>query len=202
MAVILLTAGGWCSERPATHVGEASMVQFLRDYLHIKYKDVEFDRFIYVAAKQQQLFLIDGNEVEMTYTVSTAKNGVGNKAGTFQTPQGLHTIAEKVGGDLPMRAVIKNKMPTGGKANVVDAPESTGKDLITTRILHLRGAEPDVNAGEGCDSYMRGIFIHGTHEEGLLGTPASKGCVRMSNSDVKDLFDRVEVGTFVVILNN
>ena len=58
------------------------------------------------------------------------------------------------------------------------------------------------NLGEGCDSYSRGIFIHGTHEEGLLGKPASKGCVRMANKDVIELYENVEVGTFVVILNN
>lgn len=178
------------------------MVEFLKDYLQIKYKDVAFDRFIYVAAKRQRLYLINGDEIEQTYVISTAKNGVGNKVGTFQTPQGLHQIAEKVGDDLPVNSVIKNKMPTGGKANVVTEPKATGRDLITTRILHLRGTEEDINAGQGCDSYLRGIFIHGTHEEGLLGTAASKGCVRMSNADVLDLFDRVEVGTFVVILNN
>lgn len=195
----MLTAG-WSGQRD--HLSESSMVAFLKDYLHVKYKGVDFDRFIYVAAKRQRLYLINGDEIERTYVISTAKNGVGNQAGTFQTPQGLHRVAEKVGGDLPVNSVIKNKMPTGGKAHVVTEPKATGRDLITTRILHLRGTEENINAGEGCDSYLRGIFIHGTHEEGLLGTAASKGCVRMSNADVLDLFDRVEVGTFVVILNN
>lgn len=181
---------------------DASLVDFLREYLDIKYRDVTFDRFIYVAAKRQRLYLIDGNEIVKSYRVSTAKNGIGNKSGTFQTPQGLHKIAEKVGDGLEPRSVIKNKMPTGSKTNVVAEPRSTDRDLITSRVLHLRGLEDNINSGDGCDSYTRGIFIHGTHEEGLLGTPASKGCVRMSNEDVIDLFDRTEVGTFVVILNN
>jgi len=181
---------------------DASLVDFLREYLGIKYRDVTFDRFIYVAAKRQRLYLIDGDEIVKSYPVSTAKKGIGNKSGTFQTPQGLHIIAEKVGGDLESMSIIKNKMPTGSKANVVSEPRSTDRDLITSRILHLRGLENNINAGEGCDSYSRGIFIHGTHEEGLIGTPASKGCVRMSNADVMDLFDRAEVGIFVVILNN
>jgi len=181
---------------------EANLVDFLREYLEIKYRDVTFDRFIYVAAKRQRLYLIEGDEIVTSYSVSTAKKGIGNKTGTYQTPGGLHEIAEKVGGELAPLSIIKNKMPTGSKAKVVKAPRSTNLDLITSRILHLRGLEPDVNSGDGCDSYTRGIFIHGTHEEGLLGTPASKGCVRMSNRDVIDLFDRAEVGTFVVILNN
>lgn len=41
--------------------------------------------------------------------------------------------------------------------------------------------------------------IHGTADVGSLGSAASHGCVRMSESDVIDLFDRVEVGTPVYI---
>ena len=41
--------------------------------------------------------------------------------------------------------------------------------------------------------------IHGTADIDSLGSAASHGCVRMSESDVIDLFDRVEVGTPVYI---
>ena len=56
------------------------------------------------------------------------------------------------------------------------------------------------NKGEGIDSYSRYIYIHGTSEEGKLGTPASHGCIRMKNKDVIDLYNKVEVGTLVLIL--
>jgi hypothetical protein len=98
--------------------------------------------------------------------------------------------------------IIKQKVDTGAKAEAVLQAESTDQDLITSRVLHLTGLEEGINLGGDVDSYNRGIFIHGTHEEGLIGTPASKGCVRMKNADVIDLFERIEVGTFVVILNN
>ena len=52
---------------------------------------------------------------------------------------------------------------------------------------------------KGVDSYSRYIYIHGTPEEWLLGTKASKGCIRMSNIDVIDLFDRVYEGMIVNI---
>jgi lipoprotein-anchoring transpeptidase ErfK/SrfK len=178
------------------------MIDFLLEYVGIKYRGYEFDRFIYIAAKRQKLYVVNNGEVEQSYVISTAKNGMGSASGSFCTPSGLHEIAEKVGDGLPVNSIIKNKMPTGAVAEVVTQNRSTGEDIITTRILHLRGMEDDVNRGEGFDSYSRGIFIHGTHEEGLLGTPASKGCVRMSNSEILQLFESVEVGTFVVILNN
>ena len=49
------------------------------------------------------------------------------------------------------------------------------------------------------NSYQRYIYIHGTPEEGLIGTPASHGCIRMTNADVADLYERVPIGTQVEI---
>lgn len=178
------------------------MVGFLLEYLSIKYRGENFQDFIYVAAKSQKLYVISNGEVRETYSVSTAKKGIGSEEGSFKTPQGLHVIAEKVGDGLPPFTVIKQKVSTGLQTAPISDRESTGDDFITSRILHLRGKEPGVNSGSGVDSYSRGIFIHGTHEEGLIGEPASKGCVRMKNRDIIDLFQKVEVGTFVVILNN
>jgi len=41
--------------------------------------------------------------------------------------------------------------------------------------------------------------IHGTNQPKSIGTFASYGCVRMRNEDIIDLFDRVRVGTRVVV---
>ncbi len=42
--------------------------------------------------------------------------------------------------------------------------------------------------------------IHGTNSPGSIGHFVSYGCIRMYNADVMDLFDRVSVGTSVVVL--
>ncbi|MFT4772361.1 MAG: hypothetical protein ACI9CP_001705 [Cryomorphaceae bacterium] len=178
------------------------MLSFLMEYLSIKYSNKEFDSFLYVAVKKQKLFFVENNEVVAEYSVSTAKKGLGSEVGSFKTPQGLHKVAEKVGSEVEPFGIIKQKVDTGAKAEAVLQAKSTDQDLITSRVLHLTGLEEGINLGGDVDSYNRGIFIHGTHEEGLIGTPASKGCVRMKNADVIDLFERIEVGTFVVILNN
>lgn len=178
------------------------MVSFLKEYLDIKYNGARFNKFIYVAAKRQRLYLISNDTIVKTFIISTGEKGIGNLSGSNQTPEGLHKIAEKVGDDLPINTVIKSKIATSEQAIPILEPTSNNRDLITTRVLHLKGLEDGVNAGDNKDSYSRGIFIHGTHEEGLLGMAASKGCVRMSNKDVIELFDSVEVGTFVIILNN
>ena len=66
--------------------------------------------------------------------------------------------------------------------------------------MWLDGQEEGLNRGLGIDSFDRYIYIHGTHEEGLLGQPASKGCIRMFNADVIELYQLLPVGTLVVIL--
>ena len=42
--------------------------------------------------------------------------------------------------------------------------------------------------------------IHGTNRPESIGKAASYGCIRMLNRDIVDLFDRVEVGTPVVMM--
>jgi L,D-transpeptidase catalytic domain len=42
--------------------------------------------------------------------------------------------------------------------------------------------------------------IHGTNNPASIGTRVSSGCIRMRNADVIDLYDRVAVGTKVVVL--
>jgi lipoprotein-anchoring transpeptidase ErfK/SrfK len=41
--------------------------------------------------------------------------------------------------------------------------------------------------------------IHGTNRPNSIGTAVSYGCIRMRNEDVTDLFERVSVGTTVVV---
>jgi lipoprotein-anchoring transpeptidase ErfK/SrfK len=42
--------------------------------------------------------------------------------------------------------------------------------------------------------------IHGTNEPWTIGTSVSAGCIRMTNPDVMDLYERVPIGTKVVVL--
>jgi len=42
--------------------------------------------------------------------------------------------------------------------------------------------------------------IHGTNEPYTIGQNVSSGCIRMMNQDVEDLYDRVKVGTKVIVL--
>ena len=73
------------------------------------------------------------------------------------------------------------------------------RDWILTRILWLSGCEPGRNRLGQVDSMRRYIYIHGAPDDVSMGRPGSRGCIRMRNRDVVDLFDRVAVGTTVDI---
>ena len=71
--------------------------------------------------------------------------------------------------------------------------------LLNSDKKTSNGLEIGKNKGSGVDSYDRYIYIHGTHEEGLIGQKASHGCIRMFNQDVIYLYEKVKEGTKVFI---
>lgn len=160
-----------------------------------------FDNKITVDISEQKLYLYcnygnDKQEVK-TYPVSTSKYGIGSAAGSNKTPLGLHTIKDKIGDGAPQNTIFRARRNTGKKA-IINKPNSG--DLVTSRVMWLKGLEPGKNSGRGIDSYRRYIYIHGTAEENKIGQIASHGCIRMFNKDVIDLFDRVDEGTKVEII--
>ena len=176
--------------------------EFLLEYLSIKYPEQSFENFIYVGVKRQELDLyLNGNHI-ISYKVSTSMHGAGTKAGSDMTPVGLHKIKGKFGSDVPIGGILKARKFTGKIANIQTEATGSGEDAITTRVLTLEGLENGINKGGELDSYGRHIYIHGTAEEGLIGQPASHGCVRMKNKDIIDLFNRVNEDLTVIILNN
>ena len=42
--------------------------------------------------------------------------------------------------------------------------------------------------------------IHGSNEPETIGQAVSSGCIRMANEDVIDLYERVRIGTTVVVV--
>jgi len=146
-------------------------------------------RKIHIDASTQQLELREGERLLKSFPVSTSARGLGNEPESFKTPVGRFCIAEKIGDGACRGEVFKSRLPTGE----IGSQERT-EDLVQTRILWLHGLEE-----QNANTRDRYIYIHGTNQESLIGTPSSHGCVRMRNADVIELFDAVEVGTEVLI---
>jgi L,D-transpeptidase YbiS len=133
------------------------------------------------------------------YPVSTAANGVGEKFGSYCTPRGKHSIRAKIGASQPLNTVFVRRRPTGEIYTPELGALHPGRDWILTRILWLSGSEVGFNRLGACDTMRRYIYIHGTPDSTKLSEPGSKGCVRMRNADLLELFDLVPVNTEVYI---
>ena len=143
-----------------------------------------------VSVPDQELALVDRGKLIARYSISTSKFGTGDSNASYRTPLGTLFVSAKIGDKLPPGAVIKNRIPTG-EIVAADAP---GRDPIVSRVIWLRGMEAqNQKARDRC------IYIHGTPEERRIGKPASFGCIRMRSRDIIDLYDRVHIGTHVLI---
>jgi len=82
--------------------------------------------------------------------------------------------------------------PTPGEISRLGVPTfvAPGRDNpMGSRALYLYSG--------GKDTLFR---IHGTNQPEYIGESISSGCIRMTNEDVIDLYDRVGIGTVVVVL--
>lgn len=158
-----------------------------------------FDNFLYVDIGSQKMYHLKKGTVLKEYVVSSSSYGTGSARNSLKTPLGKHEIFKKIGDNLPKNAILKGRKWNGAIANIISEEIDTDYDHVTSRILWLDGLELGKNKGNDVDSRSRYIYIHGTAEEGLLGKPASDGCIRMYNSDVIELYDLVDLQTPVLI---
>jgi len=120
---------------------------------------------------------------------------------------------------LPNSKAIRYGVTVGEDAQVWSGVAKVGAlkewpDWIPTPGEHERlGQLPKfVNGGPHNPLGARGIYlftngkdtlfrIHGTNQPEYIGEAISSGCIRMTNEDVIDLYNRVKVGTTVVVLH-
>ena len=154
---------------------------------------------IKISISKQQLILFDEDDSIKQYSISTAKNGSGERKNSECTPRGEHIIAEKIGEGAKENSVFVGRIETNELYNSKLRDFHPRRDWILTRILWLSGIEEGKNKKGDVDSHDRYIYIHGSPEDIEMGYPGSRGCIRMRNSDVIELFNLVNVGTRVTI---
>lgn len=135
-----------------------------------------------------------------SYVVSTAKNGAGERNGSFCTPRGRHIIRARIGAGYPENTVFVGRRASGERYTPELGARFPDRDWMLTRILWLSGSEPGINRLGDVDTMRRFIYIHGCPDSVELGKPGSIGCIRMRNSDIVELFGLVGAGTPVNIV--
>jgi lipoprotein-anchoring transpeptidase ErfK/SrfK len=154
---------------------------------------------IEIDLTRQHLWLREGDRVLRDYAVSTGANGPGEINGSGCTPRGRHMVRAKIAAAAPEGSVLVRRRPTGEIWTPELHAQFPKRDWILTRILWLSGLERGRNRLGCVDTFRRYIYLHGTPGSTHLGAPGSKGCVRMRNADIIELFDRIPVGTEVDI---
>lgn len=156
---------------------------------------------IEISIPDQALTVLDVRRHRPTrYAVSTSRHGPGELQGSFCTPRGRHVIRARIGAGQPLNTVFIGRRPSGEIWSPELGAAHPGRDWILTRILWLSGCQPGFNRLGKVDTMRRFIYIHGSPDPVSMGQPGSIGCIRMRNSDLLELFDRVSPGTAVEIL--
>ena len=151
---------------------------------------------VWIDLAEQSLTLPKHNKF---YLISSGKNGIGEQENSGKTPRGWHKVALKFGHSAAKNAVFKARQETGEVYDDALATQFPERDWILSRILWLSGLEDNFNQGEGCDTFKRYIYIHGTPDSEPMGIPMSHGCIRMRNDDVVELFELIPEQALVFI---
>jgi lipoprotein-anchoring transpeptidase ErfK/SrfK len=146
---------------------------------------------------RQLLRLWDQGRAVREVAVSTGGNGIGEINGSGCTPRGRHIVRAKIGAGLAPGSVFRRRRPTGEVWTQELHQQYPGRDWILTRILWLSGTETGRNRLGCVDTFRRYIYLHGTPPITRLGVPGSKGCIRVANGEMIELFECLPVGADV-----
>ena len=129
---------------------------------------------IYINTAERRLYLVLGNGQALRYGIGVGRDG-------FRWG-GTHRISAKKewpGWTPPSQMLARRPDLPRHMAGGIDNP-------LGARAMYL-----------GSTLYR----IHGSNEPETIGQAVSSGCFRMTNDDVTDLYNRVPVGTTVVVKN-
>ena len=136
---------------------------------------------VIVDSGRRTLYFILSESAAIRYGVAVGKEGF--------SWAGIAQIGRKVEWPswTPPAAMIQRRPELAEFANGM--PGGIPENPLGARALYL--------FADGRDTLFR---IHGTNEPQSIGTAASSGCIRMLNEEVVDLYDRVYIGTKVIVL--
>jgi len=127
---------------------------------------------IVISTSQRRLYYLMGNGKALRYAIAVGKEGYA-WAGTSTVSSKREWPSWTPPADMRKRRPDLPAFMAGGKDNPLGA-----------RALYLG------------DTLYR---IHGTNEPWYMGSAQSSGCIRMTNDDVIDLYDRTRIGATVIV---
>ena len=175
------------------------------DFLYSEYVGVSSslglnlaDHVLIASVRHQTINHFQYGKSVKAYVMSSSKRPPSCAEGSLGTPWGLHEVCEKIGEGEALGTVFEGRASIGLRYWECER-EKREENLITTRILRLRGLQPRVNSGGQVDTYNRYVYVHGTNHEDRLGSPSSSGCLQLGNKEALELFDIVPEGTHLYV---
>jgi lipoprotein-anchoring transpeptidase ErfK/SrfK len=147
----------------------------------VSYAGAEKPGTIVINTREKFLYLVEEGGKARRYGVGVGREGFGWK--------GDVTVGSKQEWPrwFPPKEMIARERAKG--KTIPDMMEGGPGNPLGARAMYLYDGPKDT------------LFrIHGTVEPKTIGTNVSSGCIRMANEDVMDLYDRVPVGTKVVVI--
>ena len=128
---------------------------------------------IYISTKERRLYYILGNGQAVRYGIGVGRDG-------FRWGGTHRVTAKKEWPDWTPPSQMLKRRP--------DLPR------------HMKGGEDNPLGARAMYLGSTLYRIHGSNEPWTIGTAVSSGCIRMRNEDVIDLYERVRVGTRVIMI--
>ena len=154
-----------------------------------------------VIVPTQRLYIVRHFHILAGFPVSTSRFGGGCLADSLRTPTGAHHVVDKLGDGQPLMSRFRRRRRDGVQMRLNPFATISRGDAICTRIIRLAGLERGRNQGGRFDSYRRCIYIHGTVDEKRIGRPASIGCIRMRNRELCVVYDQLQIGSLVHVID-
>jgi murein L,D-transpeptidase YafK len=148
---------------------------------------------INIYKKSKRLDVVEHEKIIKTYTIGIGKNENGHKQteGDMRTPEGEYKIIvknpqSKYHLSLGLNYPNKQDAELGLAANIID--QQTHNAICAA---HDNGQLIPWKTALGGE-----IFIHGDYQNRTW----SEGCIRMTNNDIEELYNMIEIGTSVTII--
>ncbi|MBB4952400.1 lipoprotein-anchoring transpeptidase ErfK/SrfK [Agrobacterium vitis] len=136
---------------------------------------------IIVDTNNKFLYLVEGHNKAIRYGIGVGREGFGWS--------GIVKIGRKV--EWPSwRPPAEMRSREARRGHILPEVQKGGPDNpLGARAMYLYKGNQDT------------IFrIHGTNQPWSIGLNLSSGCIRMNNKDVEDLYERVDLGSKVVVI--
>jgi lipoprotein-anchoring transpeptidase ErfK/SrfK len=146
----------------------------------VQYAGNEPPGTIVVNTYERFLYAVEDNGQATRYGIAVGEEGL--------TLKGMATVGRKEEWPSwkPTESMIQRKPRLAQYANgVPGGPDNP----LGARALYLYR--------DGRDTLFR---LHGTNEPWLIGQAVSNGCIRLTNEDAVDLYNRTPLGTTVLVI--